>query len=393
MLANDVLALTDGLDGALSELRRDIHQHPELGLDLPRTQGVVTQALSGLGLDISLGETSTSVTADLPGPEGAPTILLRADMDALPMTEETDESFRSVHEGRAHSCGHDAHVAMLLAAAEVLSAMRSELPVSVRFMFQPGEEGFGGAEHMIDEGVLEGVDRAFALHVTPSIPSGMVTSRGGSFMASADELDIVIHGRGGHASSPHQATDPIPAACSVVTAIQTMVTRDVNALEPGVVTIAQIHAGTTHNVIPPTASLGGTIRSTSANSRLLLHQGIERVTHGVTAAHGCTCDVNITEGYPVTVNNDAEAERAIELASEVLGADKAFELPYPVMGAEDFSYVLEGVPGAMAFLGMCPPDIANSLEAPSNHSNKMRIDESAMTSGVAMHLAQVLVAG
>ncbi len=386
----------DYLDAAASvapdvvAIRRDIHARPELGLQNPRTQGVILESLTGLGFEIQTGVGLTSVVADLVVDPDAPTVLLRADTDALPMTEDTDVVFRSMEEGRAHACGHDAHVAMLAGAARVLSENRSELSSNIRLMFQPGEEGHAGAKYMIDEGVLDGVDRAFAIHITPNIPAGFIATKSGALMASADEFDITVTGKGGHASTPHFCTDPLPAAASIVGDLQTMVTRNVEAFNPGVVTVTQMHAGTTHNVIPETATIGGTIRAVSEHSRAEMHEGIHRVASGVSAAHGCTCSVDLRMGYPVTVNHADQVELVAERASQTLGADRYIELPTPVMGAEDFSYVLHDVPGAMVFLGVCPADIENFFEAPPCHSNRMRLNEDAMPTGIAMHLAMAL---
>ena len=369
------------------DLRREIHRHPELGLDNPDTQRRIVDALSGLGLDIRLGTGLSSVVADLVGARPGPTILLRADTDALPMTEESGEPFSSTVEGRAHACGHDSHVAMLVGAARILSEHRDELAGRVRFMFQPGEEGEGGARVMIDEGVLDGVDAAFALHISPNIPTGHLACRPGPIMASTDDFHVVVHGRGGHASTPHFGNDPIPVACEMVTALQTMVTRRIDAFNPAVVTVSKISAGSTFNVIPEAAELLGTIRTVSDWTRLAVTGGFERVVRNIAAAHDCEVDLTMTPGYAV-VRNDAEFVGFVhDVTESVMGEGKYFELPSPIMGAEDFGYLLQQVPGAMAFLGVCPDDIENSLEAPSCHSNLMRLNESAMAHGIAMHVA------
>jgi hippurate hydrolase len=377
-------------DDAVIELRRAIHADPELGLTLPRTQQRVLDALEGLGLDISLGETTTSIVADLDTGRPGPRVLLRADMDALPMYEDTDEPFRSTNDRAAHACGHDAHTAMLVGAARMLTEHRDELRGSVRFMFQPGEEGFHGARHMIDEGVLDGVDRAFAIHITPNIPAGMLATRPGPLMASADTFRVDVVGRGGHASSPHFCTDPIPAACSIVGGLQTMITRDLDVNRPGLLTVARIEAGTTTNVIPETATIEGTVRALDETSRSTIHDGIHRVATGISAANSCTCSVEIERGYPVTVNHPAQSALTAAVARQVLGERGYVDMPTPVMGAEDFSYVLAGVPGAMAFLGVCPADIDDSFAAAPVHSNRMRLNEDAMAAGVAMHAAMAL---
>lgn len=384
-----------GWDGIVADavgLRRAIHEQPELGIDNPRTQARILEALAPLGLDVSTGASLTSVVADLDGARPGPRILLRADTDALPMTEESGEPFASRHAGRAHACGHDAHVAMLVGAARVLSARRDELAGSVRFMFQPGEEGFGGAVLMIDEGVLEGVDAAFALHVSPNVPTGFVAGRAGPIMAATDDFEIVVRGSGAHASTPHFGNDPLPVACEIVGALQTLVTRRIDAFDPAVVTVGRIAGGTTTNVIAASTELAGTIRTVSEPTRARIREGVERVVHHVAEAHGCTADLELRAGYPVTRNDPGGLGLVRDVVADVLGPGRFIDLPSPIMGAEDFSYVLQRVPGAMTFLGACPSDIADSLTAPSCHSNLMRIDETAIADGIRLHVATALAA-
>ena len=371
--------------------RRDLHRHPELGNDLPRTQGKVVEAIDSLGLDIRLGETVSSVVATLDTGRPGGTVLLRGDMDALPMPEDTDEEFRSEVDGAMHACGHDAHTAMLVSAAHLVAGAADHLGGKVVFMFQPGEEGHHGAKHMLDEGLLDGLDvtRAFAIHQSPSIPSGMIATKGGPLLASADEFEIVVEGRGGHASMPHHANDPVPIACEMVGALQTMITRRVDVFDPAVVTVAKIRAGTTHNVIPETAQLYGTIRTVSEQTRALVFAEIERIANGIAAAHDVTAHVNLAPGYPVTVNDTDAAAWVRHVAAQVIDPGLVTEMPNPVMGAEDWSYVLQQVPGAMAFLGTCPPG-KNFWEVAPNHSNRMVIDEAAMATGTAMYAAAAI---
>jgi len=373
-------------------LRRDIHAHPELGLDLPRTQRVVLEALAGLDLEISTGVGLTSVTAVLETGRSGPTVLLRGDMDALPMPEDTGLDFASTVEGAMHACGHDAHVAMLAGAARLLRAHEDELAGRVVFMFQPGEEGHHGARFMIDEGVLDvagPVDMAFAIHQSPSMPLGMVVTKGGTLLASADVFTLDVVGRGGHASMPHHALDPIPVACEIVVAIQSMVTRKVDVFDPAVVTVAQVTSGTTSNVIPERATVTGTIRTVSDRTRSLVHRELERLARGIAQAHGASLDFTIVPGFPVTVNDVAQAEWVCKVAEAVVGPELVTRIPNPIMGAEDFSYVLEKVPGAMAFLGTCPDGVAFHEAAP-NHSNRMVLNESAMASGISLYSAVAL---
>ena len=375
------------------ELRRAIHREPELGIANPITIGRVGDALQDLPLEIHRGSGDiTSLWADMKGNADGPTVLLRADTDALPMTEDTDLEFKSQIDGRAHACGHDAHTAMLVGAARQLAEHRNDFAGTIRFMFQPGEEGMGGAALMIEEGVLDTVEAAYALHITPNCPSGWVAGRKGAFMAAADTFHITIRGAGGHASTPHFTTDPVTIAAHVVTSIQTMVTREIHAFEPAIVSVTQINAGTTTNVIAETAELAGTIRSMAAHTREQVHIAIRRIAHSVAATFDATAEIEIEMGYPVTNNHAAPVDLVARVTEAVLGPDRFLELPFPVMGAEDFSYILEKVPGAMSLLGVCPEDIVDPLAAPACHSNKMMLHEPAMANGVAVHVATALTA-
>jgi amidohydrolase len=387
----DLLTQAESVLEDVVALRRRVHAHPEVGLHLPQTQGAILEALEGLGLEVVTGESLTSVVAVLEGSSPGPTTLLRGDMDALEMPEDTGLPFASETAGRMHACGHDSHVAMLAGAARLLAARRHELSGRVLFMFQPGEEGHGGAPIMLEEGLLErwgNVDRAFAIHVTPMLPSGAVATRGSTLMASADEFTITVTGRGGHASMPHDAVDPVPVACEIVLALQTMVTRQIPAFDPAVVTVTTLEAGTALNVIPERVVIGGTVRAVSDASRARALAGVRDVALHLAPAHRCRADVSWLEnGYPVTVNDDAQASRVLGLAQELVGADRAIRMEAPLMGAEDWSYVLRRVPGAMAFLGVGVP--GDDHPAP-NHSNRMLLHEPAMATGVALHAAVAL---
>ena len=373
------------LDDAI-QLRRRIHHHPEIGLTLPRTQAAVLEALDGLGLEIKAGQRTTSVVARLTGARPGPTILLRADMDALPMPEETGLPFSSEVAGAMHACGHDAHTAMLAGAARLLARHREELAGSVLFMFQPGEEGYHGARVMIEEGLLDGAAAptgAFALHVTHRMPAGHVSARSGPAMASGDTLNIVVRGKGGHASAPHDCLDPIPIACEIVQALQTLVTRRVHVFDPAVLSVTKIEAGTTRNVIPDTATLLGTIRTVSEATRERVLDDVRRVAEGIAAAHGAEAAVDLIRGYPVTGNDDAFAKFVLDTARELLGPAAVHPMSHPIMASEDFSYVLERVPGAIANLSTCP-DSGPSFPI---HSPRMLVNESALAAGMAMHVA------
>ena len=380
------------LQGDTVRMRRELHVRPEIGLALPRTQERILGALDGLGLQVRTGEQVSSVVAVLDGAKPGPTILLRGDMDALPMPEDTGLDFASDVDGAMHACGHDTHVAMLTSAARLLTARRADLAGRVLFMFQPGEEGYHGARYMLEEGLLDGVGEvtgAFAIHISTAAPAGVISLRGGTQMASSDTMRIRVIGRGGHASAPHHALDPIPIACEIVQALQLMVTRRVDVFDPAVVTVAQITAGTTSNVIPEHADILGTIRAVSERTRSKVHDAIKRVAAGIAAAHDASAEVEVELGYPVTVNDHGYAGQVLQTATDLIGAERVKAMPSPVMGAEDFSYVLQRVPGAMAFLGGCPPEL-DPRTAPPNHSNRVVFDENAMPTGVALYAAMAL---
>ena len=395
-----LLADARALLPSIVELRRRLHRTPEVGLHLPATQAVVLEELRALGLEPRLGVATTSVTAVIEGARPGPTILLRADMDGLPLTEETGLEFASERPGAMHACGHDTHMAMLLGAARLLAARRDQLAGHVLLMFQPGEEGFHGSRVMLDEGLLdlpageevapgEQVTGAFALHISTRYASGTIDYRPGAMLVAADFIRLTIRGRGGHASAPHETIDPIPVAAEIVLALQAMVTRRVDVFDPAVVTIAHIDAGTTTNIIPETAFVEGTIRTASEATRALVHAGVRRVVEGICAAHDATAELEIVPGYPATLNDAAFTAFAAGVAAEVLGADAVIELAAPIMGAEDFSYVLQRVPGAMFFVGARPPE-EDPATAPQNHSNRVIHHEPAMAVGAAVHAAVAL---
>jgi amidohydrolase len=384
----DWLAVANSVQHDTVALRRSIHLEPELGLRTPKTLAKVRQALEGLPLRLKTGPSTTGLIAILEGARPGRTVLLRGDMDALPMPEDTNLEFASTVAGAMHACGHDAHTAMLASAAKVLCAHRERLAGRVLFMFQPGEEGWHGARYMIDDGLLDdpAPDAAFAIHIAPNAPAGVLSSKPGPLLASADVLEITVRGRGGHASMPHHALDPIPIACEIVAALQTLVTRQVDVFDPAVVTIGQILAGSTNNVIPETADLVGTIRTVSESTRARVHAGIARIVEHVARAHGAEGTTTITPGFPVTVCDGravALAERAI---AATLGPDAWQTMERPIMGAEDFSYVLQRVPGAMMMLGVCPEGQDWHTACPC-HSNRMVLNESALARGVAAYCA------
>jgi len=375
-------------------LRRAIHAEPEVGLHCPLTTAKAKAALAGLPLEIHDSTSTTGFVAILRGGRSGGagsngrTVLLRGDMDALPMSEETGLPFASTVPGKMHACGHDAHTAMLVGAAKALSARRNELAGTIVFMFQPGEEGHHGARHMIADGLLDVArpEAAFALHILPNAPAGMFVGREGAMLASTDTVLATIRGKGGHAAMPHEAIDPIPVACAIVTALQQHVARRVPVADPAVLTMTQIHAGSSHNIIPEEVQLMGTLRTLSEATRTAMRAAFHQIAQGIAAAHGCVAETTIDEGYPVTVN-DARATRLLrELSSEVPGGAGWTAMPAPMMGGEDFSYVLREVPGAMAFVGVAAPG-SDWRTNPPLHNTRMTIEENVLATGVAMHCA------
>jgi hippurate hydrolase len=385
---SDWLGASEALQPDTIALRRAIHAEPELGLKTPKTLARVKAALAGLPLVFKEGQSTTGLVAVLDGARPGRTVLLRGDMDALPMPEDTDVSFRSTVEGAMHACGHDAHTAMLASAAKALCARRERIAGRVLFMFQPGEEGYHGARSMIEDGLLDdpAPDAAFAIHIAPNAPAGVLSSKAGPLLASADEVEILVRGRGGHASMPHLALDPAPVACEIVLALQAMVTRRIDVFDPAVVTIAQIEIGSTDNVIAETARLVGTIRAVSEHARAHAHEGVLRVAENVARAHGAEAHVTITRGFPVTVCDPRAVALAEHAVTSLLGESAWRIMDKPIMGAEDFSYVLQRTPGAMMMLGVCP-DGQDWRTACPCHSNRMVLNEDALAHGVAAHCA------
>lgn len=378
----------------LTQLRRAIHAEPEIGLDLPRTQRKVLDALAGLPLEISRGTSLSSVTAVLRGAKPGKTVLLRADMDALPVAERSGVPFASTIDGAMHACGHDLHTAMLCGAARLLSAHVDDLAGDVIFMFQPGEEGPGGGRIMVSEGVLDAAGErpiaAYALHVASGLlPFGLFASRAGTVMAAADTLHVTVHGRGGHGSQPHRAADPVPAACEIVLALQTMVTRQFDVFDPVVLTVGTFHAGTADNVIPDDAQFVATVRSFSPQARAAIQKAAPRVALQVAAAHGLTATAEFRDGYPITVNDPAELAFAEQTVADLLGDVRYFAAPDPLTGSEDFSYVLEQVPGAFLMLGACPPG-TDPFAAPFNHSAEAVFDDAVLPEGTALYASLAL---
>lgn len=379
----------------LIALRRELHQIPEVGLQLPQTQQLILDKLAGLPLEITTGDAVTSVVAVLRGgkvTEGTrPVVLLRGDMDALPVTELTGLPYASTN-GAMHACGHDLHMSLLVGAAKALCAQREQLAGDVIFMFQPGEEGVDGARYMIEEGILEAagnpVTAAYAIHVWAALdPLGTFSTKPGPIMASSDVATVRMIGRGGHGSAPHLAADPVPALAEFVTATHRLVTRSFNIFDPAVVTVGHLKAGSAANVIPEDGFLEATIRAFSTETRDKLLAELPALADNIAAANGVTAEYTLTEQYPVTVNNPDQADLVADTVTEMFGADRHVRWEAPLAGAEDFSRVLQQAPGCFIGLSACPPEL-DPTTAPFNHSAYAQFDDSVVADGAAL-LAQL----
>ena len=371
------------------EIRRDLHAHPELSFQETRTSEKVASTLEGLGLEVKRNIATTGVVGLLRGASEGPTVALRADMDALPVKEKTGLPFASKSPGVMHACNHDGHVAMLLGAAMVLKDMQETLPGNIKFIFQPGEEGYAGAKQMIEAGVLEDeprIEAAFALHLDPMSASGTFATRGGPIMACADLFSLTIIGKGGHGAMPHTTVDPIFVSAHVITALQGIRSRQVSALDSVVLSICTISTSEGMTIIPDTVEMGGTVRLFNPDLRKEMSSKMEKVIEGVTSAFGAQYDLSYIHGYPATINDPDFAELAIAAAEDALGVENVRRLKDPRMPSEDFSFFLEKVPGAFAMLGARPPD----KEPAPPHSSITDIDEGALAEGAKVHAAVAL---
>ena len=371
----------------LVELRHDLHRHPELGYEEFRTSGIVRDRLTASGVEVvdSLAG-GTGVLGHLPGTD-ADSIALRADMDALPIHEETGLVYASENEGRMHACGHDGHTTILLGTARVLSryAQEATLPRGVTFVFQPAEEGGAGGRRMCEDGALDGsrigtpVRSIYGLHGHVESTVGVVSSRVGPMLAAADEIEITISGRGGHAAMPHTCADPVVCAAAMIQALQSLVSRDTDPLDSSVISITQMEAGDAFNVIPDQVHLGGTVRTLHAETRDRIEERIGVVATGIASAHGCQATVNFIRGYPVTRNDASAVARFQECAAECLGPERVAPLEHPVMGGEDFSFYGELVPACFFFLGLRPQD-HDSM--PNLHNARFDFNDEAISTGI-----------
>ncbi len=363
-------------------LRRDIHREPELGFDTEKTAEKVVAALDGLPLDIKTGVAGNGVVATLEGEEEGPTVGLRADMDALPIHEETSLPFASETDGKMHACGHDGHTSMLVGAAHALSGMRDRLHGTVKFIFQPAEEGGGGGKVMVEEGVTEGMDSIFALHLWPGLPLGTASTKAGPVMAAADAFEMEVKGTGGHGAMPHQTADAIVMAAQIVTALQTIVSREADPVEPAVLTVGEIGAGTAFNIIPGSARIAGTVRTMNQDLREMMPERIEELARGVACGMRGDIDLNYKFSYPVTRNDPEAASLALNVAGELLGEDSVVEAENPSMAGEDFAFMLEEVPGAYVWLGV--GDVSGL------HTPEFAFDEDVLPRGAALLTALAL---
>lgn len=382
------------LQDDIVRLRHDLHREPEIGLQLPRTQEKVLKALDGLPYQITLGKDTTSVTAVLRG--GAahasaekPVVLLRADMDGLPVQETTGVDYTSRVDGAMHACGHDLHTSMLAGAATLLAERREQLAGDVVLMFQPGEEGFDGASYMINEGVLDAagrrVDTAYGMHVFSSLePHGQFVTKNGVMLSSSDGLVVTVLGAGGHGSAPHSAKDPVTAAAEMVTALQVMVTRQFNMFDPVVLTVGVLHAGTKRNVIPETARIEATIRTFSEESRQKMMVAVPKLLKGIASAHGLEVDVDYQQEYPLTINDEDETNTAEKVIAGMFGESRLTRMATPLSGSEDFSRVLAEVPGTFVGLSAVAPGADHST-SPFNHSPYATFDDGVLTDGAALY--------
>ena len=373
------------IHGEITTIRRDIHAHPELAYEENRTSDIVAAKLAEWGLEVTRGLGKTGLVGTLRKGNSLRAIGLRADMDCLPMDETNDFEHRSQNAGRMHACGHDGHTAMLLGAAKLLSEKR-DFEGAVHFIFQPAEEGGGGARAMIEDGLFDKFpcDAVFAIHNKPGVPLGQIWTRGGPLLAAADRWDIRIAGKGGHAAHPHLTIDPMVAGASIVMSLQTIVSRNIDPIDSTVVTVGFFKAGSAYNVIPTDVHIGGTTRTTTPENRALVKRRIEEICQGAEKMYGVTIELEHKPGYPPTVNNAERAQFAMDVAAGVCGEDKINGNARPGMGAEDFSYMLEKVPGAMVWLGN-----GGGPQAVSLHNSRYDFNDMAIPFGVSFFVKTV----
>ena len=383
----ELRALVEAQKNWMVDIRRRLHRIPERGFAEVKTQQVIMETLDALGIPYTTER--TWVVGVIEGALPGQVVALRADMDALPLEEPEGLPFRSEHPGMMHACGHDAHMTMVLGAAKALMAIRDRLPGTVKLLFQPAEETDGGAEPMVQRGVLENphVDRVYGLHVQPYLPVGVIETRAGTLNASTDDVELTIHGRSSHGAYPESGADAIVCAAQVITSLQTLVSRNVSPLASAVLSLGMISGGTAGNIICDRVSLRGTLRTANGEIRAMMKRRIEEVASGVAAAMGCTAEVCITSGYAALVNDEAEAGRVMRVGARLLGEKNVVRKAAPSMGGEDFSFFCERVPGAFFHLGCVKKE---DMPAPLLHSRDFHLDEDCLTVGAMMHVALVL---
>ena len=383
----ELRALVEAQKDWMVDIRRRLHRIPERGFAEVKTQQVIMETLDALGIPYTTER--TWVVGVIEGALPGQVVALRADMDALPLEEPEGLPFRSEHPGMMHACGHDAHMTMVLGAAKVLMGMRDRLPGTVKLLFQPAEETDGGAEPMVQRGVMENphVDRVYGLHVQPYLPVGVIETRAGTLNASTDDVELTIHGRSSHGAYPESGADAIVCAAQVITSLQTLVSRNVSPLASAVLSLGMIYGGTAGNIICDRVSLRGTLRTANGEIRAMMKRRIAEVASGVAAAMGCTAEVCITSGYAALVNDEAEAGRVMRVGARLLGEKNVVRKAAPSMGGEDFSFFCERVPGAFFHLGCVKKE---DMPAPLLHSRDFHLDEDCLTVGAMMHVALVL---
>ncbi len=371
-----ILPQVESIAEEIISIRRDIHQHPELGFEVHRTAEIVANKLNELGMDVQTGIGKTGVVGNLRCGAG-PTIALRADMDALPIQETGDCEYKSVNDGVMHACGHDGHTAMLLGAAKVLSGQRDQINGTVRFLFQPAEEGEGGARYMIEDGCLEGVDEAYGIHLWNYQKYGEVGVKEGPILAAADQFQITIKGLGGHGAAPQGSVDAVVVSAHLITALQTIVSRNTNPLESTVVSIGMINGGYNFNIIADEIVLKGTARAYTEENRVLIKTRMQEIIDGIGQTFGAAIEFDYRDGYPPTINAEAAFEKLLASATKIVGDGAGY--PYLSMGGEDFSYYAQKVPGCFFFVGSAPED--QPFRSVPQHCSHFDIDERALLVG------------
>jgi len=376
---SEILKISDNI----IQIRRDFHKYPELSFQEKRTSKIVAEKLESWGIEVKRNIGKTGVVGFLKGKNKGPTIALRADMDALPIQETSDIAYKSVNDGVMHACGHDAHISILLGTAKVLSEMKKNIHGEVRFIFQPAEEGFGGAKYMIEDGAIDGVDEIYGLHVWNYQQSGTIGLKPGPVMAAADKFTVKIRGKGGHGAAPQGTIDAIIIASNLIQNLQTIVSRNTNPLDSTVLTIGKINGGYNFNIIADEVILKGTTRAYTEENRSLIKSRMEEIIEGTEKMFGGKIDLNYEVGYPPVINNEIITKNVKDAAIDIVG-DKNVSSPYLSMGGEDFSYFSNKIPGCFFFLGSAPKN-RKPLTTP-HHCSHFDIDEGSMLIGSSIFI-------